>query len=83
MCPSFLKIKERRLHCASFHKRKGLVVPAGCAPAWGGMLISGCGMDIEAGIPAVAPKPPMAPTPIPGITCPAGAIPGRGTMAMG
>lgn len=26
---------------SSFHKRKGLVVPAGCDPAWGGMLING------------------------------------------
>lgn len=70
-----------------FHKRKGLVVPVGCVPAWGGMLISGWGMDMEAGIPALiaafAPTPPTAPTPIPGIAWPMGAIPARGTMVMG
>lgn len=69
------------------HKRNGLVVPAGCDPAWGGMLIRGCGMDMEAGIPALipafAPTPPPAPTPIPGIMRPMGAIPARGTMVMG
>lgn len=63
------------------------MVPAGCVPAWGGMLISGWGMDMEAGIPAVipvlVPTPPTAPTPIPGITRPMGAIPARGTMVMG
>lgn len=66
------------------HKRKGLVVPAGCVPAWGGILISGWGMDMEAGIPALIPAfAPAAPTPIPGITRPMGAIPARGTMVMG
>lgn len=44
-------------------------------------------MDMEAGIPAfipvLAPTPPMAPTPIPGMVWPMGAIPARGTMVMG
>lgn len=74
----------RRGKLSPFHKRKGLVVPVGCVPAWGCMLIRGCGMDMEAGIPALipacAPTPPTAPTPIPGITWPMGAIPARGTM---
>lgn len=65
------------------HKRKGLVVPVGCVPAWGGMLIRGWGMDTEAGIPTFVPTPPTAPIPIPGITRPMGAIPARGTMLMG
>lgn len=60
------------------HKRKGLVVPAGCAPAWEGMLIRGWGMDMDEGIPAVAP--PTAPAATPG---PMGAIPARGTMVTG
>lgn len=63
------------------HKRKGLVVPAGCAPAWEGMLISGWGMDMEDGIPAATP--PTAPAAIPGPAWPMGAIPARGTMVMG
>lgn len=66
------------------HKRKGLVVPVGCVPAWGGMLIRGWGMDMEAGVPALIPVfAPKPPTPIPGTTRPMGAIPARGTMAMG
>ena len=65
------------------HKRKGLVVPVGCVPAWGGMLIRGWGMDMGAGIPALMPTPPAGPTPIPGITRPIGAIPATGTMVMG
>lgn len=44
-------------------------------------------MDMEDGIPAfipvVAPTPPMAPAPIPGMVWPMGAIPARGTMVMG
>lgn len=65
--------------CSSFHKRKGLVGPAGCVPAWGGMLIRGWGMDMEAGIPAFIP----ALAPIPGMECTTGAIPAIGTMVMG
>lgn len=57
------------------HKRKGLVVPVGCVPAWGGMLIRGWGMDI--------PTPPIVPTPIPGIVRAMGVMPARGTMVMG
>lgn len=50
------------------HKRKGLVVPADCAPAWDGTLIWGWGMDMEDGIPALMPAltPPAAPPAIPG-----------------
>lgn len=62
------------------HKRKGLVVPPGCAPAWGGKLIRGWGMDMEA---AFIPTPPPAPIPIPGIPRAMGAMPARGTMVMG
>lgn len=57
------------------HKRKGLVAPAGCVPAWGGMLIRGWGRDI--------PTPPTAPIPIPGIERVMGAMPAMGTMVMG
>lgn len=71
---------RQRVLGASPHKRKGLVVPAACAPAWGGMLIRGCGMD---GIPALAPIPPTVPTAMPGAMRPMGAIPARGTMATG
>lgn len=38
-------------------------------------------MDMEAGIPAFIPV--LAPTPIPGMVWPMGAIPARGTMVMG
>lgn len=43
-------------------------------------------MDIEAGIAALMPMlvpPPTALTPIPGTMWPMGAMPGRGTTAMG
>lgn len=69
---------------SSPHKRKGLVVPVGCVPAWGGMLIRGWGMDIEAGMPALMPIVVPPPTgPIPGTTRPIGVMPGSGTTAMG
>lgn len=64
------------------HKRKGLVVSAGCAPAWVCKLITGWGMDMEDGIPALIPAltPPVA---IPGPAYPIGAIPARGTIVAG
>lgn len=62
------------------------MVPVGCVPAWEGMLIRGCGIDMEAGMPALMPTvvpPPTGPTPIPGTARPIGAIPGSGTTVMG